>query len=80
MNFAIALLLLIMRPIRRDRIYRNQNTETEIAGNSREILLDSPKCTPFSVSGCGRRGCASARKTQTRADAQCHRSSSSRVI
>lgn len=54
--------------------------ETEIAENSREILLDSPKCTPFSVSGCGRRGCALARKTQTRADAQCHGSSSSRVI
>lgn len=54
--------------------------ETEIAGSSREILLDSPKCTPFRVSGCGWRGCASARKTQARADAQCHGSSSSRVI
>lgn len=55
-------------------------TETEIAGNSREILLDSPKCTPFPVSGCGWRGCASTRKTQAGADAQCHGSSSSRVI
>lgn len=60
-------------------------TKTQCCGNrnyrkQREQFYYSPKCTPFPVCGCGRRRCASIRKTQTRADTQCHRSSSSRVI
>lgn len=63
-----------------DRVSETRRCENRNCRKQREMLLDSPKCTPLPVCSCGWRGCTPIRKTQARTDAECHRSSSPCVI